>query len=99
MSTYLARILTVTAVASFVALAACSSSSDSAASSCSSAKQVSDDCNAKQGSGDGGTKVTTNFDAAKCEQAGDNGKKVADCIVANKDNCDCILKCSLGGTC
>ena len=96
------RPLTLALVASFAALVACSSddaeSSSNAAtpSPCAEAKQVADDCNAKQ---TGSSKVTVNFDQAKCESSGDQGKKAAECIVANKSNCDCLVKCSLAGSC
>ena len=94
------RFVVVGLVASLVGLVACSSddSSSSTANSCAEAKKVSDDCNASQPK-DGGTSVTVNFDQGKCESAGDNGKKAADCIVANKGNCDCLLKCSVNGSC
>ena len=95
----------VASVAAFVGVAtfaACSSSSDDAssaqASSCSQAKTVVDSCNSKQPA-DGGLKVTVNFDEAKCESGGDQGKKFADCIVANKDNCDRPAACGLKGSC
>jgi hypothetical protein len=93
------RLFVFAAVASVVGLVACSSDeSTSSASSCAEAKKVSDSCNAQPK--DGGGSITTNFDQAKCESGGDQSKKVADCIVANKSNCDCILKCGLsGGTC
>lgn len=90
------------AVALVVGLVACSSSDDSSssgvASSCAQAKSVSDAC--KTAPKEGGVSITADFDQAKCESAGDQGKKVADCIVANKSNCDCTLKCAVtGGTC
>lgn len=97
----LVRFFAIGLVASVVGLVACGSDDDesnSTASSCAEAKKVTDECNAKQPT-DGGTSVTTNFDQGKCESGGDQAKKVADCIVANKDNCDCSLKCALTGSC
>jgi hypothetical protein len=88
------------AVALAIGLVACSSddSSNSAtASSCAQAKSVADSCNAQPK--EGGVQMTANFDQGKCESGGDAAKKVADCIVANKSNCDCILKCGLTGAC
>ncbi len=88
-------------VALVVGLVACSSddsSSSGVASSCAEAKSVSDAC--KSAPKEGGVSLTADFDQAKCESAGDQGKKVADCIIANKSNCDCTLKCAVtGGTC
>jgi len=87
-------------VALAVGTVACSSddSSSATASSCAQAKSVSDTCNSAPK--EGGVSITTSFDQAKCESAGDSGKKIADCIVANKSNCDCLLKCAVtGGTC
>jgi hypothetical protein len=95
------RILFVFAIASFVTLVACSSDSSTTgdqASSCTSAKQVSDDC-AKQSDGGSSGSVTVTFDEAKCESGGAQAKTAADCIVTNKSNCDCVLKCSLAGSC
>lgn len=96
----LVRFFVVGLAVSLVALVACSSddSSSSATSSCAEAKKVSDACNAQQPK-DGGASITTNFDQAKCESGGDQAKKAADCIVANKNNCDCQLKCALTGSC
>jgi len=95
------RVFAVAAVVSLVGLVACSSddsSSSSAASSCAEAKKASEACNSKPQ--DGGVTVTSNFDQAKCESGGDQAKKIADCMVTNKANCDCMLKCALsGGTC
>jgi hypothetical protein len=93
------RLIVLAVVASFAGLVACSSDDEkSSASSCAEAKKVSDSCNSQPK--DGGSSITTGFDQAKCESGGDQSKKVADCIVANKSNCDCILKCGLsGGTC
>jgi hypothetical protein len=88
----------VAAVTLVVGLVACSSDgSSSAASSCAEAKKVADECNAKPK--DGGASVTVNFDQGKCESGGDQAKKAADCIVQNKSNCDCILACSIQGSC
>lgn len=85
------------AVAIFV-LAACSSDDSSASGgSCSEAKKVADQC--KSQPSDGGAKITVDFDEGKCNSAGDQGKKAADCIVANKSRCDCLLACSLQGSC
>jgi hypothetical protein len=93
-----ARFIAVALVASLVGLVACSSDdSSSAASSCAEAKKVADSCNSQPQ--DGGASVTVTFDQAKCESGGDQAKKAADCIVANKGNCDCPLKCSLTGSC
>lgn len=92
-------LFTASAVALMVTLVACSDddSTSGAASSCASAKKVSDDCNAKPA--EGGVSVTTDFDQAKCESGGDQAKKAADCIAANPQNCDCVLKCALTGSC
>lgn len=100
-----ARILALALVASLVGLVACSDddeggstgSTASAASSCAEAKKVADECNAKPQ--DGGAQVTVTFDQAKCESSGDQGKKAADCIVANRSNCDCLAKCAISGSC
>jgi hypothetical protein len=99
--TSLRSLVSLAAVALAVGLVACSSSSDDAsgsAASCAQAKSVSDSC--KSAPKEGGVSITVDFDQAKCESGGDQGKKVADCIVANKSNCDCVLKCAVtGGTC
>jgi hypothetical protein len=95
----LSQLFAVAVVASLVGLVACSDDdASSAASSCAEAKKVSDECNAKQPT-DGGATVTTDFDQAKCESGGDQAKKAADCIVANRDRCDCSLACALQGSC
>ena len=97
----LRSLVVLAGVALAVGLVACSSSDDASsatASSCAQAKSVSDAC--KSAPKEGGVSITVDFDQAKCEGAGDKGKKVADCIVANKSNCDCTLKCAItGGTC
>jgi len=87
-------------VALVVGLVACSSDdSSSNGASCSQAKSISDSCNAAPKDG-GSSGLTVTFDQGKCESGGDAAKKVADCIVANKSNCDCTLKCAVtGGTC
>jgi hypothetical protein len=98
----LARLLVLGATVSLVALVACSSSDDGsggAASSCSSAKKIADDCKANAKPSDGGVSITVDFDEAKCESAGDQGKQAADCIVQHKDNCDCVAQCSITGSC
>ena len=86
-------------LAMFVTVVACSSD-DAAApaggSSCDQASKVADDCNAKPS--EGGIKTTITFDKAKCESS-DQGKKAAQCIVDNKTNCDCFIKCTINGTC
>ncbi len=95
------RLVSVVLVAFLVGLLACSSDDSSAADSCQAASDVSKKCDAQQSSSDGGSsvKVTTTFDVAKCQQS-DQGKKIADCMVANQNNCDCMLKCALsGGSC
>ena len=96
----LTQILSIVALGCLVASTACSSDDEnSAASSCGEAKKVADACNANKPA-DGGVSVSVNFKEEECTKAGDQGKKVADCIVANKSNCDCVVKCSLtGGTC
>lgn len=85
-------------IALMVTISACSSSSSDSSSSgsCDEAKTVADSCNAKPQ--DGGTSISITFDSAACAQS-DQGKKAAQCIVDNKSNCDCILKCSLTGSC
>lgn len=101
----IAHVLACTFAFAVVGTVACSSDdsngstggTSSAATSCGSAKQVADECNAKPA--DGGAKTTITFKQDECEKAGDQGKKVADCIVANKSNCDCFLSCSLKGSC
>src|SRR5436309_998262 len=93
------RLLVVSSLASlFVTLVACSSdSSSSGGDACSQAKTVADSCSTK--SGDSGTGTTITFDVAQCQNAGDKGQKVAQCIVDNKSNCDCFVKCALSGSC
>ncbi len=94
----LARSFAVAGAALMLTLVACASSdsSSSGGSACAQAKSVADTCNAKPQ--DGGAKVTLTFDQGKCEGS-DQGKKAAQCIVDNKNNCDCILKCTLTGAC
>jgi hypothetical protein len=89
-------LIVVASVATTLALVACSSDSSSGSSACQQAKTVIDSCNAKPQ--DGGLTVTTKFDSAQCEGS-DQAKKAAQCIVDNKSNCDCIIKCSLQGSC
>jgi hypothetical protein len=76
----------------FVALVACSSDSAADGSTCDQAAKVSDDCNAS--SADAGLTIT--FDKAKCEAS---DKKAAQCVIDNKANCDCRIKCAISGTC
>ncbi|CAN5753014.1 hypothetical protein BH11MYX4_BH11MYX4_53300 [soil metagenome] len=95
---FLRSLVVCAGVASMVGVVACSSDDSSAsAASCSQAKSISDSC--KSQPKDGGSSITLDFDQAKCESGGDQGKKVADCIVANKSNCDCLLKCAVNGAC
>lgn len=89
-------ILIITITTFFVGSAACSSDDPSTtASPCAEAKKVSDDC--KVESADSG--ISFKFDEAKCESGGDQAKAAATCIVNNKSNCNCLLKCSLSGSC
>lgn len=100
----LARLLAVGSVASLVLLVAVTGCSDDASSSnCQAAADVAKKCDAQQSTADAGggssITVTSKFDVQKCEES-DQGKKIADCIVANQNNCDCQIKCALtGGTC
>jgi hypothetical protein len=98
--------LVVLCLASAGALIACSSSSSgsstsqngtSPTSACAQAKSVADTCNAQPA--EGGVQLTVDFDETKCEQAGAQGTTIADCITANKDNCSCVLTCSVKGSC
>jgi hypothetical protein len=84
-------------VCSIFVVAACSSSSDSSSDPCGEASQIVESCNAMQP--DTGASVTITFDKTQCQQAGDQGKKAAQCIIDNKSNCTCPLKCSLSGSC
>ena len=101
----LVRFFTLGLAVSLAGLVACSSDDDGTTSSasstspggCAEAKKVADECNAKPW--DGGAKLSVKFDEAKCESSGDQGKKAADCIVAHRDDCDCLLSCSLTGSC
>jgi hypothetical protein len=88
-------ILSMGLLAGLVAIVACS---DSVASACEDASKAVEACNAKQSS-DSGVSVTLTFDAKKCQDSGDQGKKAADCINANKDKCDCMAKCAVQGSC
>ena len=94
------RLLVVSSLASLLlTLVACSSdSSPSSGDACSQAKTVADSCNSKP-AGDSGTSTTFTLDVAQCQSAGDKGQKVAQCIVDNKSNCDCLVKCAIGGSC
>lgn len=91
----LRSVLSLVGVFAVVGLIACSSDSSSSSSdSCDDAATVAKGC----GTSDGGSGVTITFDAAKCKQS-DQGKAAAKCIVDNKSKCDCVLKCSLNGSC
>lgn len=91
------RLVSLVSFSALLALIGCSSDdSTSSASACDEAAKVSDSCSTS--GGDGGSSITVKFDAAKCKQT-DQGKKAAQCIVDNKSKCDCVLKCSLAGSC
>jgi hypothetical protein len=95
------RLLALATLASLaLGSAACSSDDDSNSTggACAQAKKVADDCNAKQNP-DSGSTTTITFDQAKCESAGSQGQTAANCIVANKSNCDCFIACGIKGTC
>jgi hypothetical protein len=88
-------ILSMGFLAGLVAVVACS---DSTASACEDAAKAVEACNANQSS-DSGVSIKVTFDAKKCQDSGDTGKKAADCINANKGKCDCMGKCALSGSC
>lgn len=90
------RLVSLASFSALLALIGCSSDDNSSASACDEAAKVSDSCSTS--AGDGGSSITVKFDAAKCKQT-DQGKKAAQCIVDNKSKCDCVLKCSLAGSC
>ncbi len=85
--------LTVTGF--FIFLAACSASKTEIldANACAEAKRVTNQCTSS------GSGIKVDFDQSKCETGGDQAKKAADCIVANKDRCECAVSCALVGTC
>lgn len=98
------RFLAIGLVTSIVGLVACSSDDGATQSEnanqpepCAEAKKVADECNAKPAKD--GAKITADFDTAKCQSSGEQGKKAAECIVTNKSNCDCLLQCALTGAC
>ena len=87
--------ITALGAALAISMIACSSDdTSSAASNCDEAANVAKSCSSSSDAGS----VTFNFDAAKCK-GNDQGEKAAACIVANKTKCDCMLKCSLNGSC
>ena len=95
----LSRLFALAAVTSVTGLIACSSDdstgSGSQASTCAEAKTAAESCSSSSDAGS--VKIT--FDQAKCESGGDQAKKAAECIVQNKSNCDCHIKCQLQGSC
>ena len=93
------RVIAVATACLALGTFACSSDdTSSTGSACAEAKKVADECNAKQPE-DGGTKVTVNFDQAKCESGGSQTQTAAQCIVNNRSNCECFIACGIKGSC
>ncbi len=83
-----ARIGLLSTSALVVCFMACSSPASNA---CADAKKVVEQCSSAG--------LSVQFDQGKCESGGDQGHRAAECIVANRDRCECTLACALAGSC